>query len=372
MTVPDREFSAEAPLASVERRLHAALVDRLITWGTLAGTAVLCWFLWWQEGDLWPGLLLTAGVVMVLWLAGAVVTGTTGRSLGRLVTSTELVDVTTHQPIGVRRALLRGLVCGIAGLPMAGLGLAALAWSALADADGLRRGLHDRWAGSVVLERAAAVADPVPDEVAQPAPHLVNLTALRLAPVPSGTDVGAGVGAVVGAGPEEPAINATAGLPAPTPDPTLDDARPAGTRVAGAPSPTASDRRAKARVWRLVADTGESARLEGLVLLGRNPEARAGETASHLMALHSDDMSLSKTHVAVQLARDGTPVAVDRGSTNGSILLRGGVSRDLSTGRAVTLLDGDRIRLGDRMVVLTAEPDEAPVVPADGRSPKWQ
>ena len=95
--------------------------------------------------------------------------------------------------------------------------------------------------------------------------------------------------------------------------------------------------------------------LDGLVLLGRNPEGRPGEPVRHLLPLQSSDMSVSKTHLQVHLAPDGTLVVVDRGSTNGSFLLRQGVSRDLTSGRAVTLLPGDRIRLGDRELTVTKE-----------------
>ena len=68
----------------------------------------------------------------------------------------------------------------------------------------------------------------------------------------------------------------------------------------------------------------------------------------HLLALPSGDMSLSKTHAQFQVAPDGVLVVMDRGSTNGSLLIRQGVSRQLTAGRPATLLDGDRVRFGDR------------------------
>ncbi len=45
----------------------------------------------------------------------------------------------------------------------------------------------------------------------------------------------------------------------------------------------------------------------------------------HLVALPSADMSLSKTHAQVGVAPDGALVVMDRGSTNGSVLVRHGV-----------------------------------------------
>ena len=66
-------------------------------------------------------------------------------------------------------------------------------------------------------------------------------------------------------------------------------------------------------------------------------------------------MSLSKTHAQFQVVADGVLVAMDRGSTNGSVLLRQGVSRDLTAGRPTTLLDGDHVRFGDRIMTVARE-----------------
>ncbi len=88
--------------------------------------------------------------------------------------------------------------------------------------------------------------------------------------------------------------------------------------------------------------------VEGLALVGRRPEGRAGESVRHLVPLRSTDMSLSKTHAQFMVTPDGALVVMDRGSTNGSVLVRQGVAKVLSPGRASTLLAGDRVRFGDR------------------------
>jgi hypothetical protein len=107
--------------------------------------------------------------------------------------------------------------------------------------------------------------------------------------------------------------------------------------------------------WRVTFDSGESFLVEGLALVGRRPEPRAGEPVRHLVPLRSGDMSLSKTHAQFQVAPDGVLVVMDRGSTNGSILIRQGVSRELTAGRPATLLDGDRVRFGDRQMTVARE-----------------
>ena len=89
--------------------------------------------------------------------------------------------------------------------------------------------------------------------------------------------------------------------------------------------------------------------------MGRRPEARAGEQVRHLVELASDDLSLSKTHAQFQIASDGALVVMDRGSTNGSFLVRQGVPRGLPAGKAATLVDGDHVRFGDREMTVERE-----------------
>jgi pSer/pThr/pTyr-binding forkhead associated (FHA) protein len=67
-------------------------------------------------------------------------------------------------------------------------------------------------------------------------------------------------------------------------------------------------------------------------------------------------MSLSKTHAQFQVAPDGALVVMDRGSANGSVLIRQGVPKDLRAGRPATLLPGDEVALGDRRMTVAREP----------------
>ena len=106
--------------------------------------------------------------------------------------------------------------------------------------------------------------------------------------------------------------------------------------------------------WRVTFDTGETFVVEGLTLVGRRPEARPGESADRLVPLRSEDMSLSKTHAQFQATPSGALVVLDRGSTNGSVVIRQGVSKALSPGRPATLLAGDKVCFGDRQ--MTVEP----------------
>ena len=104
--------------------------------------------------------------------------------------------------------------------------------------------------------------------------------------------------------------------------------------------------------WRVTFDTGETFVVTGLALVGRRPEARPGETVSHLVPLRSSDMSVSKTHAQFQVTPAGALVVMDRGSTNGSVVIRQGVSKALTAGRPTTLLAGDQVRFGDRQMTV--------------------
>jgi predicted component of type VI protein secretion system len=61
--------------------------------------------------------------------------------------------------------------------------------------------------------------------------------------------------------------------------------------------------------------------------------------------------SISKTHLAVMPARRGVFV-VDRASTNGSSVVRGGAETVLTAGQPAELQTGDTVRFGDRSLVV--------------------
>jgi uncharacterized RDD family membrane protein YckC len=284
------------PPAELDRRFYAFVLDRLAGW-TVAAIGLLLAYRFLIDGGRLTLEVVVAAVPVVLLVNAvlAVVLGLTGASPGTAALGLRVVSPGTRTPIGVGRALLRQATLGLAGLPTFGLGLATLAWTAAMDAGGRRHGWHDRVAGSEVVD-----VRPVPAGVEEEAPApqaVVNLTAMRLVPAP-------------------------------------------GT--------------APAR-WRVGFDTGETLVVDGLVLIGRRPEPRPGESVRRLVPLRSEDMSLSKTHAQVQVASDGTLVVADRGSGNGSVLVRRGAARQLAAGRPATLLDGDRVHLGDRLMTVSRD-----------------
>lgn len=397
------------PAADLDRRFYAFAVDRSVAW-TVDGLAVL---LAWRflGDDPATAIGVVAAVVLLVYAALAVLLGLTGTSPGNAVLGLRVLGAATGAPIGVGPALLRQLVLGLATLPTFGLGAAALAWTAAMDPGGRRHGWHDRLVGSEVVDVRPLPAEPAP--VADQPRGVVNLTALRLVPsapsdvppaaapsagapragVPPAAVPGAAVpaAAVPGAAVPEAEVPSAeaprAGVPTaavppgppppsapvpptPSPDPPHRPPPPqhrAEPQPAETAEPAADPPRQQlghplvpepvgpAARWRVSFDSGESLVVEGLALVGRRPEPRPGETPRHLLALRSDDMSLSKTHAQFQVVADGVLVAMDRGSTNGSVLLRQGVTRDLTAGRPTTLLDGDHVRFGDRIMTVARE-----------------
>jgi uncharacterized RDD family membrane protein YckC len=373
------------PVADLDRRFYAFTLDRAIAWTVCGVVAFLAYRYLIEPGQVAAGIAVIVATVLLVGAAFAVVLGLFGTSPGTALLGLRVVDDATGGPIGAGRALLRQLILGVATLPTFGLGVATLAWTAVMDPGGRRRGWHDHVARSAVVDvRPIQVETP---EVDSRPRHVVNLTAMRLVPTPRAAPIAAPArsarppaappaaapAAPPTAAPVAPVVAQPAPLPtavpvqepvaqpvpavaspgrAPGPPrqqlgyPLVPDAAP---RPAAPPAPGPTSR------WRVSFDTGESLVVEGLVLVGRRPEPRTGEPVRHLVPLRSSDLSLSKTHAQFQPTPDGTLVVVDRGSTNGSILIREGVARPLTAGRAATLLDGDHVRFGDREMTVVRE-----------------
>jgi uncharacterized RDD family membrane protein YckC len=367
------ETVPSTPVADLDRRFYAFAIDRAIAWGIDAAAAVLIFQLLIEPGNVWAGVAAIAAVVVLVGVVFAVVLGLTGTSPGMGISAIQVVRESSGTPIGVRDALLRQLILGVAALPTLGLGVATLAWTAVMDADGRRRGWHDHVAHSVVVD-VRPVVEELPEEESGPR-HVVNLTALRLVPAPAPEPVSSPARArrpstPPPAGPPQtqpelqPARHAAVALAAPPPPPPAPPRQQLGYPLVPEPRPDAEPAapaggahaaRAARSQWRVRFDTGESFLVEGLALVGRRPEGRNGEQVRHLVQLPSSDMSLSKTHAQFQVAADGALVVMDRGSTNGSFLVRQGVPRGLPAGKAATLVDGDHVRFGDREMTVVRE-----------------
>jgi uncharacterized RDD family membrane protein YckC len=366
--------SPSHPVAELDRRFYAFTIDRVIAWTTYGVVVFLAYRYLIEPGQVAGGIAVIAATVLVVGAAFAVVLGLLGTSPGTALVGLRVVGDTTGGPIGIGPALLRQFILGVATLPTFGLGVVTLAWTAVMDSGGRRRGWHDHVAHSAVVDiRPVPVEAP---EVDVGPRHVVNLTAMRLVPAPQAAPIAAPARSprppawpppsaapsapLLVAAPVAEPVAVPVAAPVPPAAPTPAPSRPSTPQrqqlgyplvpdapAVAAPAPTTR--------WRVSFDSGESFVVEGLALLGRRPEPRQGEPVRHLVPLRSSDMSLSKTHAQVQVTPDDMLVVVDRGSTNGSILIRQGVAKELTAGRASTLLDGDHVRFGDREMTVVRE-----------------
>lgn len=184
---------------------------------------------------------------------------------------------------------------------------------------------------------------PAPFAAPQPAPAVEP-------PLPAGVPAPAAVapGAIVA-----PAAGAAAW----SPPPLLEDPAPAEPApAAAAPQPAASvpvsSSAAGSAAVALTLDSGDVIAISGGgVVLGRAPATGPDDVDVLPVPVVDPTRSISKTHWAL-LRQDGRVVALERGSTNGSILVRGGAEQALEPGRPVEVHDGDTIRFGDRHAVV--------------------
>ncbi|OAZ42951.1 hypothetical protein A9Z40_15755 [Microbacterium arborescens] len=141
-----------------------------------------------------------------------------------------------------------------------------------------------------------------------------------------------------------------------TPPPLLEEPAPAAAPAAPAAAPAAESparpASASPAVVELTLDSGDTIAVPGGgVVLGRAPATGPDDRDVAPVPVVDHTRSISKTHWAL-LRVDARVVAVERGSTNGSVLVRGSREQALVPGQPVELHDGDTIRFGDRSAVV--------------------
>ena len=105
--------------------------------------------------------------------------------------------------------------------------------------------------------------------------------------------------------------------------------------------------------WSILLDDGRRIAVEGLVLLGRNPQPKAGEEDAQLIKIADETRTVSKSHLAVGVDADGIYI-VDRGSTNGStVSTTNGMSSRCRAGEMVRVGDGAIVSIGDHWLEIT-------------------
>ena len=105
--------------------------------------------------------------------------------------------------------------------------------------------------------------------------------------------------------------------------------------------------------WSILLDDGRRIAIDGLVLLGRNPQPKAGEEDAQLIKIADETRTVSKSHLAVGVDAGGVYV-VDRGSTNGStVSTTNGMSARCKAGEMVRVGEGAIVSIGDHWLEIT-------------------
>ena len=345
-------------------------------------------------------LVLGLGVGVGQWVAEA----RTGATVGSALLGIRTLSATTGKPAGLLVILIRQLVVGL-GTLACGIGEWVVVASGAWDRTPVQQGWHDKAAGTVVLrahalrrqaatrgsaasvpwssavaravEPGRAATGPVPRvpvtgaspvvPAAPPAPAgppawAVSARPLEhVAPIHSVPDAPAADPVVLDALPPAPVID----TPPPTRRTRL-QARADRTRDLEAEAPPlrpaepdlgelehtrlrAAAEPAAAPGVRLRFDTGEQVDVTGDGLIGRNPNPEAG--VDHVVAIDDPERSISKVHLAFGLEADGRLWVMDRGSTNGTVVVApDGHTAVLVAGSRVTVTPGWTVRFGRRTV----------------------
>ena len=332
---------------------------------------------------------ITVALSLALLIVQWVLQARRGLTIGKGFTGLRSINVRTLEKPGAGAVLLRALIVGLAGvIPV--IGTAVILASPTFDPQERGRGLHDRAARMWLVDirrglnpydekrmriaRKTVKAEPVPERPERPSLATPTRPGARPDYRP-GNRISAGVLGVNRGSDGRPAatedaaasaapgvIDAAPGLAtprvgsAPTPAPAREAAPapapelvPAPAREA-APAPTPEP--APSPRWGLRFDTGETVAVTGPLLMGRDPDPASAPGAEPHRLL-DESRSLSKTHAILTPTAHGLEV-VDRGSTNGSAVVRAGVETAAVAGVALAAAVGDTVRLGDRLAEVVA------------------
>ena len=339
-------------------RLLAALVEVGPVW-LLVGLALLFAFV--VNGSVLVVVLclvIALGWAALVWAQRA----TRAAGPGMRLDSLQIVGLSDGRPLGWGPVLLRWLV--FAGLTVTVVGLVAML--IVLSRHPRRQGWHDLAANAVVIKerplapprpKAAVARSSRPKSAASGSAASAAQTAPHAQTGPAATPGGA---ATVGSTEPEETVVVQAGdghetsVAGPAAGSQTAAERPSEpVDQAGSPAPDSADSTGEAdepvvlAEWMLRLDDGRNVAVEGLVLLGRNPQPRVGEEDAKLIKVSDDTRTVSKSHLAVGVDVTGLYV-MDRGSTNGTMVTApDGGQRPCPPGDLVDVPGGSVISFGD-------------------------
>lgn len=320
--------------------------------------------------------LLCLGWLVVLWWSQ----GTRGASPGMKLMRLEVVAVENGRPVGWGRAIIRTLV--FLGLSLTSIGLIVMLVMLVLQPR--RQGWHDLASRAVVINARETEATPadlpgagrgeatgrggvgtvgLPAAFGGQSAQSGDPAALRQQPSGDGPgSYGQSSGGDQAAGPGAPdnQLSQTLGGPAGygqtltgaggssnpffRDGPPPDDEGAESTRLVQRAGP----QRRPDQGWTIVLGDGRQVPVESLVLIGRNPQPRAGEEGAEMVSVSDTSRTVSKTHIAVGVDSRGIYV-MDRGSTNGSaIATSSGAFEPCVAGELVRVREGQVVSFGEQ------------------------
>ncbi|WP_156761687.1 RDD family protein [Microbacterium karelineae] len=354
--IDDREAAPEPTPVSAERahllgirrapfgrRVAATIIDVLPILAFIAPLPFVATSLVGPDGRIDVLLLIAGSVCALLLLLYAILQlashGRRGQTLGKQATRLRTLRATTLRPIGFGRALLRVCVFGLSGV-LPGVGPLLLALSALWDPQRRGRAWHDHVVDTWLIDMLEVdPTDPVAFDAAR-ARARVQSVALGAAPE----------GASVAASPLISRVPLAKRVPPSDPQPErLRPEDQAGETVGRGHDPSRPEIEA-ASPPTLTLDDGTAIVVAGLTLLGRQPAAAPGEIA-HLIPIADGSKSVSKTHIALDSDAHGL-IVTDRGSANGTTIVRGAASSRATPRVPLRVRPGDEIHIGERTLTV--------------------
>lgn len=337
-------------VAPVWRRLVALLVDEALA-AAVGGAGLAAVLPRVRESG--PGALLVPGLLLLMlgagqWFAEAFA----GRTVGGALLGIRTASARTGRAPGLWAVLVRGVVQAL-GVLLAGVGVYVVAASGAWDEGPERRGWHDKVAGTLVLRaraprRPTAAAPETPGAAADPPVPTPGTASAASTPSEAGrgSQAAPAAGAAAGSVPGTAAAAAPGDLPDATiPTAGLGDLEHTHVgRWAGALDAAPS-------TLTLELSTGVRVAVTGPGLIGRRP-VPGDEQWAHLVTVDDPEQSVSSTHLAFWPVEGGLDV-VDRGSTNGTVLLDpAGKPWSLAPGTPARVGVGWTLVLGNRRIAV--------------------
>lgn len=362
-------------VAPTSRRAVAYIIDAAIAAGIGIVLSILLIVIAFSAGmDAVPAVLVIGGPLISAVLLGWFIVYTlmqSGRgSIGMRAQGIRLVRETDGSPLGFGMTLVRNIIFGLAASIVVGY------FTPLFDGSGRFQGWHDKVAKSLILDSqaapaaaSAAVAPPTQAMQVPPRPPLPSAQpgspTLATAPRPTAPQlpvVPRMPVPVMPAAPLPPATASEDALIAFVPGVTQDPLPAPAPAAAPAPAPALAadadeieqedieETRISVPGHRLVFtwDDGTRVPVSGRTIFGRNPLPEPGAA---IVSVRDETLSLSKTHFEASAGASGGWV-VDRHSTNGLTIVRGGERIVCAPGEQVSIRLGDAIEIGDRIVTI--------------------